>query len=72
MRQIPVGNQKFISDINDRREALNVRLVAVEERLSRQFNALDSLLAQLQSTSGFLTQQLDSLPGIVLFDRDNN
>lgn len=66
------GISASISDIGERREALNVRLAAVEERLSRQFNALDSLLAQLQSTSGFLTQQLDNLPGVALFGRDNN
>jgi len=31
--------------------------------LLRQFNALDSLLATLSSTSNFLNQQLNSLPG---------
>ncbi len=66
------GISASISDINDRRETLNVRLAAVEDRLFRQFNALDGLLAQLQSTSGFLTQQLDNLPGVALFGRDNN
>ena len=66
------GISASISDINDRREALDARLTAVEQRLSRQFNALDGLLAQLQSTSGFLTQQLDNLPGVALFGRDNN
>ena len=57
------GLNASIEVINDRREALQQRLVAVEARLLRQFNALDSLLAELQSTSGFLQQQLDSLPG---------
>jgi flagellar hook-associated protein 2 len=57
------GLQTSIDDITDRREALQQRLVALEQRLFRQFNALDGLLAQLQSTSGFLQQQLDSLPG---------
>lgn len=57
------GLNASIEVINERREALQQRLVAVEARLLRQFNALDSLLAELQSTSGFLQQQLDSLPG---------
>ncbi|NNC65041.1 MAG: flagellar filament capping protein FliD [Gammaproteobacteria bacterium] len=57
------GFNASIEAINERREALQERLVAVEARLLRQFNALDSLLAELQSTSGFLQQQLDSLPG---------
>jgi len=57
------GLNASIEVVNERREALEERLVAVEARLLRQFNALDSLLAELQSTSGFLQQQLDSLPG---------
>jgi len=57
------GLNASIEVVNERREALQERLVAVEARLLRQFNALDSLLAELQSTSGFLQQQLDSLPG---------
>jgi len=54
-----------IDDIGDRRAALNQRLVALQARYTREFNALDSLLSQLQSTSGFLTQQLGNLPGSV-------
>ncbi|MGI9271248.1 MAG: flagellar filament capping protein FliD [Woeseiaceae bacterium] len=52
-----------IEGFNDDRQALNERLSSLETRLFRQFNALDSLLAQLSSTSNFLTQQLDNLPG---------
>jgi flagellar hook-associated protein 2 len=52
-----------IESINDRREALNTRLVALQARYTKQFNALDSLLAQLQGTSNFLNQQLSQLPG---------
>jgi flagellar hook-associated protein 2 len=53
-----------IEGIGDDREALNDRLASLEIRLLRQFNALDSLLAQLSLTSNFLSQQLDNLPGI--------
>lgn len=49
--------------ISDQREALNDRLIALESRLLRQFNALDSLLANLSQTSNFLSQQLGNLPG---------
>ena len=52
-----------IDGITDDREALNDRLLALETRLLRQFNALDSLLAQLSTTSNFLSQQLANLPG---------
>jgi flagellar hook-associated protein 2 len=52
-----------IEDIEKQREALSERLALLEQRLFRQFNALDSLLGQLSTTSNFLAQQLDSLPG---------
>jgi flagellar hook-associated protein 2 len=58
-----------IADIDDQREALNTRLQGLQERYLRQFNALDGLLAQLNSTSNFLTQQLNQLPGTV-FNND--
>ena len=51
-----------IDGIADDREALGERLASLETRLLRQFNALDSLLAELTSTSNFLTQQLATLP----------
>lgn len=53
-----------IEGIGVDREALNDRLTSLEARLLRQFNALDSLLAQLSSTSNFLSQQLSNLPGV--------
>jgi flagellar hook-associated protein 2 len=52
-----------IEAITDRRQALNQRLIALQARYTKQFNALDSLLAQLQGTSNFLAQQLGNLPG---------
>lgn len=57
-----------IDDIGDQREALSRRLEGLHERYLRQFNALDGLLAQLQSTSNFLSQQLSRLPDIKLPD----
>lgn len=58
------GLTTTIEGFADDREALNERLALLETRLLRQFNALDSLLAQLTSTSNFLTQQLGNLPGV--------
>ncbi|MGB5344787.1 MAG: flagellar filament capping protein FliD [Woeseia sp.] len=58
------GLEQKIEGYGDDRVALNERLSSLETRLFRQFNALDSLLAQLSSTSNFLTQQLNNLPGI--------
>lgn len=43
-------------------EALDARSKSIEARYLRQFTALDTLIAGLQNTSGFLTQQLANLP----------
>lgn len=43
-------------------ERIELRLESTEARLRAQFNSLDTLLAQLNSTSTFLTQQLANLP----------
>jgi flagellar hook-associated protein 2 len=45
------------------RDRLDVRIARVEESYRRQFTALDGLVAQLQSTSSFLAQELARLPG---------
>lgn len=58
------GLTATIEGFSDDRAALNDRLASLETRLLRQFNALDSLLAQLASTGDFLAQQLSSLPGV--------
>jgi len=58
------GLTSTIEGFGDDRAALNDRLASLETRLLRQFNALDSLLAQLSLTSNFLTQQLGNLPGV--------
>ncbi len=52
-----------IEDIGDERLKLAERLDRLQQRLLAQFTALDTMLAQLQSTSTFLAQQLASLPG---------
>jgi flagellar hook-associated protein 2 len=52
-----------IKDIGQQRSALTARLADLQALYTTQFNALDSLLSQLQSTSSFLTQQLGKLPG---------
>lgn len=63
------GLKATVDDINERRAALNERLAALQARYTKQFNALDGLLAQLQSTSNFLNQQLSQLPGSGVLSR---
>lgn len=52
-----------ISGLDDRRDAINTRLVTIEARYRAQYSALDALISSMSSTSSFLEQQLDSLPG---------
>ena len=58
------GLNASIDDINSQREALALRLDALETRLIKQFSAMDSLVAQLNSTSTFLTNQLEQVANI--------
>lgn len=52
-----------LSLIADSRERLDYRLGKMEARLTAQFIAMDGLVASLNSTGSFLTQQLSNLPG---------
>ena len=51
-----------LEDIEAQRTALDERIDAFEQRTRAEFNALDSLLANLNSTGSFLAQQLATLP----------
>ncbi len=55
------GFDKQMRDIDDQRVALERRLTAIEARTRSQFAGLDSMIAQMQSTSSFLTEQLANL-----------
>lgn len=66
------GIQSRIDDIGDDRERLDRRMESLEARYRAQFNSLDTLLSQLQSTSDFLSQQLSSLPGSGLLLNNNS
>jgi flagellar hook-associated protein 2 len=47
------------------REEFSEKMVALESRLLTQFNAMDLLVANLNSTGDYLTSALDNLPGVV-------
>ena len=57
--------QNTLSSIDDQREQLSSRLANLEARLLAQFNAMDTLVANLSSTSTYLQGQLANLPGVV-------
>nr|WP_320136793.1 flagellar filament capping protein FliD [uncultured Amphritea sp.] len=54
-----------LEDITDERTALDYRSALLETRLYKQFNAMDLLVAQLNSTGDWLTSTLENLPGVV-------
>lgn len=45
-----------------RKAELEVRMSSIEARLRKQYNALDTLIASMNQTSSYLTQQLANLP----------
>lgn len=53
---------RVVKDIGKRQEALLNRLTQVEARYRKQFSSLDSLVASMNKTSSYLTQQLANLP----------
>jgi len=56
-----LGSRK--ESLEDQRFGVEFRIELIEKRLRDQFTALDTLLAGLNNTSNFLSQQLATLPG---------
>ena len=50
--------------IQKRKDDLDVRMLAVQKAYTAQFTRLDTLLSQLQVTSSYLSQQIESLPKV--------
>ncbi|MCK5188726.1 MAG: flagellar filament capping protein FliD, partial [Methylococcales bacterium] len=59
------GLNTRIDRLNEQRTELNEKMDTLEARLFKQFNAMDQIVAQLQSTGTYLEQQLANLPGVV-------
>jgi flagellar hook-associated protein 2 len=55
------GINTSIKNLGSQREVLNTRLDAIEKKYRSQFTALDTLVASMNSTSSYLTQQLATL-----------
>lgn len=54
---------RMVKEYQRREEAMNIRLQAVQARYTKQFSALDTLIANMNQTSSSLTQMLANLPG---------
>ena len=50
-----------IDDLADERLDIIARMASLEERYTKQFTAMDTLVSQLQGTSDFLTNQMDAI-----------
>jgi flagellar hook-associated protein 2 len=53
--------QEGVKDIEKKREFINAQLEVKQKRYLDQFNTLDGLLSNMQSTMSYLAQQLSSL-----------
>ncbi|MES1195857.1 MAG: flagellar filament capping protein FliD [Steroidobacter sp.] len=49
------------TNIDNENAAIAARTAVIQQRYMTQFNAMDTLLAQMQNTSSFLTQQFNAL-----------
>ncbi len=58
------GLNKNIKDIGKQRDAFNAKLEGIEARYRAQFTRLDTMLASMQTTQQYLTQQLASLASL--------
>ena len=54
-----------LEDLDDDLEALDRKMQSLEARLYSQYNAMDSLVAGMNSTSSYLMSQLNNMPGVV-------
>ena len=58
-----------LEDIDDQRLSLANKMESLSDRLYAQYNAMDLLVASLNSTSSYVQAQLENMPGVV---RDNS
>lgn len=62
------GLEATRSDVKVQTEKLTMRAAQIEARLFKQFNAMDALVGQLNSTSQQILQSLGNLPGVARKD----
>ena len=59
------GLNRSIKDIGTRRTQIQLHLDTTEKRYQKQFSALDTMIAAMNKTSAFLTQQLDGIANML-------
>jgi flagellar hook-associated protein 2 len=58
------GINRSVKDIGKSRDALSIRLTNIEAQYRKQYTALDVLMASMNSTSNYLTQQLAAIANL--------
>jgi len=56
------GLNNSVKDIEKQKDAFNAKLADIEARYRKQYTALDTAVASMNTTAAFLTQQLAKLP----------
>ena len=59
------GKNTQIDKLSSDLEAFKMKMDSLEARLFAQYNAMDLMVAQMNSTSTYLMAQLDNMPGVV-------
>lgn len=59
------GREAQLARLETDVESFNMKMASYEQRLLSQYNAMDLLVANMNSTGTYLTQQLANLPGVV-------
>lgn len=59
------SKERQLTKIGDDRANFSRKMESLEARLYAQYNGMDLLVAGLNSTSSYLMQQLDNMPGVV-------
>jgi len=59
------GKNNQIDKLSDDLLGFNEKMASLESRLLAQYNAMDLIVAQMNSTSSYLTSQLNNMPGVV-------
>jgi flagellar hook-associated protein 2 len=59
------GKTSQIDKLSTELEAFQLKMDSLEARLLSQYNAMDLIVSQMNSTSSFLLAQLDNMPGVV-------
>ncbi|MEQ3442375.1 flagellar filament capping protein FliD [Pseudoalteromonas sp. BZP1] len=59
------SKQTQLDGLDDERIAFARKMESLESRLYAQYNSMDLLVAQMNSTSSYVQAQLDNMPGVV-------